>query len=83
MEYEFGQQKIGMKPSKAEAEKMLNEELVQAEEQKSELVVASTSEGSAWYARLPWGFAALVVVSLAALDPAPAKVSVPEKSRSR
>ena len=67
LEYEYGAQPIAARPSKAEAEKMLKDQLAQAEKQKSTLVVASTSEGFAWYAWLPWGFAALVVISLAAL----------------
>jgi hypothetical protein len=65
--YEFGQQTISRAPTKAEAEKMLNEQVAQAEKQKSELVVASVSDGTAWYAWIAGGFAALVVVSTTAL----------------
>ncbi len=62
LEYEFGQQRIGSKPTKAEAEKMLEEQVSKAEEQKSELVVASTSEGFPWSTWLAWGLGAVVVV---------------------
>jgi hypothetical protein len=61
--YEFGQQKINAHPSKLEAEKMLNEQLAQAEAQKAELVVASPSEAFDWTRWLTWGFGALVLVS--------------------
>ncbi len=67
LEYEFGQQQIGSNPTKAETEKMLNEQLAEAEEQKSTLVVASTSEGFAWTSLLPYGFGAAVVISSIAL----------------
>ncbi|MGC8643673.1 MAG: hypothetical protein ACP5XB_27760 [Isosphaeraceae bacterium] len=67
LQYEFGQQKMSPKPTKAEAETMLKDQLAQAEKQKSTLVMAQTSEGIDWYAWLAWGFAALVVISLAAL----------------
>ncbi len=67
LQYEFGQQKIGANPTKAEAESMLKEQLAKADEQKSELVVASASEGFAWSTWLAWGFGALVVISLIAL----------------
>ena len=60
--YEFGQQKIGPKPTRAATEKMLEEQISKAEEQKSELVVASTSEGFPWSTWLAWGFGAVVVV---------------------
>ncbi|MGC8643180.1 MAG: hypothetical protein ACP5XB_25245 [Isosphaeraceae bacterium] len=66
VQYEFGQQKI-QRLTKPEVEKMLKDQLAQAEKQKSTLVVAQTLDGSAWYAWLPWGFAALVVISLGAL----------------
>jgi hypothetical protein len=63
LEYEFGQQKIGLNPTKAEAEKMLNEQLAQAEAQKAELVVASPSEGFDWTRWLAWGFGALALIA--------------------
>jgi hypothetical protein len=66
LEYQFGQQQIGLNPTKAEKEKMLNDQLAKAEQQKSALVVASTSEGFAWTSLLPWGFGAAVVISLIA-----------------
>lgn len=67
LEYEFGQQKVGLKPTKAEAEKMLNEQLARAEAQKAELVVASPSEGFDWTRWLAWGMGVAVVVSSAVL----------------
>ncbi|MGC8644431.1 MAG: hypothetical protein ACP5XB_31595 [Isosphaeraceae bacterium] len=67
LQYEYGQEKIREEPTRAEVEKMLKDQLAEAEKQKSTLVVAQTSAGSGWYAWLPWGFAALVVISLAAL----------------
>lgn len=67
LQYEFGQQKIGAKPTKAEAENMLKEQLAKAEEQKSALVVASTPEGLPWSTWLPWGFSVLVIASLTLL----------------
>jgi hypothetical protein len=63
MIYEFGQQKIGSKPTKAEAEKMLNEQVAKAEEQKAELVVASPSQGFDWSSWLAWGFGAILVTA--------------------
>jgi hypothetical protein len=60
---EFGEQKIGAKPTKSEAEKMLNEQVARAEAQKSELVVASPSEGFDWTSWLPWLFGAAVLAS--------------------
>jgi len=66
METEFGQQKIGLKPTKVEAEKMLKEQLKQAEEQKSELVAVPTSGGVAWSSWALGGFAALAVASVVA-----------------
>ncbi len=67
LEYEFAQQEIAPRPTKAGVEKMLKEQLAQAEEQKSTLAVASASESPSWYAWLASGFGALVVVSLTAL----------------
>jgi hypothetical protein len=67
LEYEYGQQQIGLSPTKAETEKMLNEQIAKAEEQKAELVVASTSEGFAWSPFFAWGFGAAAVIALIAL----------------
>ncbi len=67
LQYEYGQQTIRAKPTKAEVEKMLKEQLTKAEEQKSELVVASMQEGFAWSTWLAWGFGALVIISSVAL----------------
>jgi hypothetical protein len=70
LEYEFGQQKVEKPPrgpTRAEAEKMLNEALAKAEEQKSELVIASTPTGFDWASSLPWVFGVFVVISSIAL----------------
>jgi hypothetical protein len=67
MTSEYGQQKIGLKPTKVDAEKMLNQQLAKAEEQKEELVVASTSGGFDWAGWAAWGMGALLLVSLIAL----------------
>jgi hypothetical protein len=67
LEYEFGQQKIGLKPTKAEAEKMLNEQVAEAEAQKNELAVASASQGSDWTSWLALGSGTLALISLAVL----------------
>jgi hypothetical protein len=65
--YEFGQQKIDQMPTRADAEKMLDEAVFKAEAQKAELVVASSSEGFDWASALSWSAAALVVISSVAL----------------
>jgi hypothetical protein len=65
--YEFGQQKIGAKPTKLEAEKMLHEQVAKANEQKAELVVATPSQGFDWTPWITWGLAGTVVVSSIAL----------------
>jgi hypothetical protein len=67
MRTEFGQTKIGPRPTKAELKGMLDEQLAKAEEQKSELVAVPASEGFAWSSWLPWGFGAILVIALAAL----------------
>ncbi|GAC1475709.1 MAG: hypothetical protein NVSMB9_28690 [Isosphaeraceae bacterium] len=67
MTYEFGQQKIGLRPTKADAQKMLNEQVAQAEQQKSELVVASSSEGVDWWSWTVPGLGAITLISLIAL----------------
>lgn len=66
LQYEFGQQKIGSRPTKAETETMLHEAVAEAEKQKKELIAAPT-EGIDWVPWLPWVFGAAVVVSLVAL----------------
>ncbi len=63
MTYEFGQQKISPRPTRAETEEMLKDQLAQAEEQKSRPVVATMSEGFPWSTWLAGGFGALVVIS--------------------
>jgi hypothetical protein len=68
LNYEFGQQNVPARPTRAEAEKMLKDQLAQAEEQKSHLVVAILSEeGFAWSTFLAWGLGAIVVLSSLAL----------------
>jgi hypothetical protein len=67
MRTEFGQAKIGPKPTKADMERMLNEQVAGAEQQESELVAVPVSEGFAWSSWLAWGFGAIVVISLVAL----------------
>ena len=63
LKYEFGQQKIGLKPTKADAERSLNEQLAKAEEQRLELVVAPLSQGFNWSLWTAFGFAAIALVS--------------------
>jgi hypothetical protein len=67
LEYEFGQQKQTIAPrttiSRAEAEKRLNEAVAKAEEQRTELVVASVSDGFKWSSWLAWGFGAVLLVA--------------------
>jgi len=65
--YEFGQQKVAARPTRAEVQKMLDESIAKAEEQKSELVVASPPDRPDWASWLAWGFGALVLVSSAGL----------------
>ncbi len=62
--YAFGQQKIDLKPSKAEAEAMLKQHLAEAQQQVSELTAAPPAPGQSWIAWLPWGFGAIVLASL-------------------
>ena len=64
---EFGQQRIDVKPTTAEAQRQLTEQIVKAEEQKSELVVAPASQVFDWSAWMIGGFVTLVIVSLALL----------------
>jgi hypothetical protein len=66
LQYEFGQQSIRMRPTRAEAEKMLKDQLQQADRQKNELVVASP-EGFDWMPWLPWGLGTIAAGSAAAL----------------
>jgi hypothetical protein len=65
--FEFGQQKIDPRPTKADAQKMLNEQVARAEEQKAELVVAPVSQSFDWISWLAWGFAVAVLISSVAL----------------
>jgi hypothetical protein len=63
VQYEFGQQKISNRPTKAEAEGMLREQLKRADEQKRQLV-ALPPEESSWVALMPWALGALLAVAL-------------------
>jgi len=63
LEYQFGQQKVGLKPTKGEVERMLSDQIAKAEEQKSELVVASPSQGFDWTPWIAWGFGAAALIS--------------------
>lgn len=65
--YEFGQPTTSNKPSKADAEKMLAEEVAKAEAQRKELVVASSYAGGDSWSWLAWGFGALALVSTVTL----------------
>lgn len=56
LNYQFGQKQISNRPSKAEAETMLQEQIAEAEEQKRELV-AVPREGIDWWT---WSVAGLV-----------------------
>lgn len=63
VQYEYGQQKVPASLTKAGAEKLLNEQLVAADEQKATLVVAPTAEDSAWTTWMAWGFGGLVAIT--------------------
>ena len=65
--YEFGQQKVGTKPTKADAEKMLNAQLAEAEKQKAELVVVPPSQSFDWTSWAAWGMGAVVLAASAVL----------------
>lgn len=67
MTTEFGQQKLPSRPTKAAVEKMLNDQIAKADDQKSELVVASPTEGFDWSSWFIWGMGAAVLLSSAAL----------------
>jgi hypothetical protein len=55
LQYEFGSANINPRPSKAEVEKMLHEQIAKAKQQGSELVVASTPQGVDWGWWIGWG----------------------------
>lgn len=67
LEFEFGQQHIGQRPARAEAQVMLAGLLSKAEEQKKELVAASPSRVFDWSMVLPWVAALAVLASGLAL----------------
>ena len=57
LEYEFGQQKIDLRPSKADAEKMLKEQLAKASKREvGGWSSASPSEGIDWASWIAWVF---------------------------
>ena len=64
LNFEYGQQKIGSKPTIAEAERMLKEQVAKAEAQKDELVVATGLDGFDWW---PWVVGGLVITVLGSL----------------
>ena len=66
MTTEFGQQTIGLKPSKADAEKMLNEQVTRAEAQKKELVAVPPSQWFSWSSALIWVMGAAVLLAAGA-----------------
>ena len=65
LQYEFGEQRVGPNPSKAEVQRMLDEQVAMAEKQKAELVVASRADGVDWTRWAAWAFGVLAVVSSA------------------
>ena len=67
MNYEFGQQKIGAKPTVAVAEKMLGEQVAKANEQKGQLISAAPDQGWEWWFWSTCGLALLVLTSVVAL----------------
>jgi hypothetical protein len=67
LDYEFSQQEIGEKPTKVDAKKMVAEEVAKAEEQKTEMVVSSSSEKFAWTPWVALGLGTVVLVSSLAL----------------
>jgi len=67
LQYEFGQQSIRMRPTRAEAEKMLKDQLAQAERQKAELVVATPSQELDWTRWLVWSLGIVAVCASVAL----------------
>lgn len=60
MSYEFGRQTIGLKPSKADAETMLNEQVARAEAQNKLLVASPAQDGDGW-SWMIWGFGGLAL----------------------
>lgn len=67
LEYEYGRQTIASRPTKAEAESMLDNQLAQAEDQKAGLMVAPPSADFDWTTWLAWGFGGAALISLIAL----------------
>lgn len=67
LEYEFGQQKVPARLTQAETKRMLEEQIIKAEEQKAELVVSTSSPGIPWSTWFAIGFGLLVVISSVAL----------------
>ena len=61
MTYEFGRQTIGLRPTKVDGEKMLNEQVAKAEAQ-NKLLIASPSQDGEWWSSMIWGFGGLALV---------------------
>lgn len=64
LEYQFAQQKLPARPTRAESERMLAEQIDQAEKQRSELSVAPVPASSFWPTWLAWGSGIGVIVLL-------------------
>lgn len=67
LKYRYEQDKLKPVPTKAEVEKMLDDQLAKAEAQKSELYVAQEGEGVNWWAWSTMGLAGLTAASLVIL----------------
>jgi hypothetical protein len=67
LQYEFGRQQLSPEPTKAEVQKMLDDQVAMAEKQKTELVVASPREDVDWTSWLAWAVGALVLIAFLSL----------------
>ncbi len=67
LQYQYGQQKIGIRPTKKEAEEMLLAEVSAAEQQKKMLVAASPSHSTDLTALISWVLAAASSIALVVL----------------
>jgi hypothetical protein len=67
LQYEFGQQSLQPRPTKADVEGMLNDAIAKADAQKAMLVVAPQGGGLDWMSLMAWGFGAMLAVSSIAL----------------
>ena len=61
MTYEFGRQTIGLRPTKVDAERTLNEQVAQAEVQ-NKLLIAAPSQHGDWWSWMIWGFVGFALV---------------------